>query len=604
MKKHVRWMWVTAMTQHEKLLDKYQKKLSENYFSEGYLSDQRHINNLIEWTDFYRTNLDRFATHYLGLKLYEYQRLMLYELGNAQDTTVIASRAAAKSYVIAIFACCEAILRPRSQIVIAAGTLKQSKLIVSQKIERELMPLSPNLRREIAKIRTHGDEIEVVFKNNSTILVVVGNDNARGNRSTILVLDEYRQLKKVIIDSVLTQFQHVRNAPYKDRPEYKDLEPEESKTVQLSSAWYRSHWMWQGIKDSAAHVAAGDKRFALLAFSYEICLYHKLKTRSQIARDKRRMDPALFDMEYGAVMCGTGENAYYDYELLASAQTWKQPPIYPRQKIDDPPPKKGSCLPHQKGEIRILSVDLSFVTRDGNDNTIASIIRCFPEHPDDNTVMYRKVVSYMESQQGGDTAAQARRIKELFYDTECDYVVLDTRSGGIGVYDMLARPTYDDGAGVEMPAWRCMNDENTANRVRVEGAQDVLFAVVATSKLNSDIAQLMRREFVDGRVSLLIPYDMATDEVLPKIKAYTDSVDMETTMFYEAPYIETAAFINESVSLRYDRLQDTGIIRISEVGNMTKDRFTSVSYGLYFASLLERDLMSISNQYDYQCMLN
>ena len=97
---------------------------------------------------------------------------------------------------------------------------------------------------------------------------------------------------------------------------------------------------------------------------------------------------------------------------------------------------------------------------------------------------------------------------------------------------------------------------------------------------------------------------MATDEVLPKIKAYTDSVDMETTMFYEAPYIETAAFINESVSLRYDRLQDTGIIRISEVGNMTKDRFTSVSYGLYFASLLERDLMSISNQYDYQCMLN
>ena len=124
---------------NERLLDKNQRALAEK-FPEGWLSDQSHINALIDWADFYKHNIHRFAEHYLGLKLYPYQRLMLYELGNADESVCIAARAAAKSYVIAIFACCEAILRPKSQIVIASGTLKQAKLIVSEKIEKELMP--------------------------------------------------------------------------------------------------------------------------------------------------------------------------------------------------------------------------------------------------------------------------------------------------------------------------------------------------------------------------------------------------------------------------------------------------------------------------------
>ncbi len=184
------------------------------------------------------------------------------------------------------------------------------------------------------------------------------------------------------------------------------------------------------------------------------------------------------------------------------------------------------------------------------------------------------------------------RIKSLWDDTL------------VAIYDMLARPTYDDATQTEYPPLRAMNDENTAKRIRAEGALDVIYVVTATSKLNSDIAQLTRREFSEKNVSLLCHYDVALDEVLPKVKGYSVATDLEEQMFYEKPYLETQALINEMIELTYDRMPDTGIIRISEVGANTKDRYTSVSYGLYFASLIERDLLATDGQYEYRCLVN
>ena len=49
----------------------------------------------------------------------------------------------------------------------------QAKLIISQKIEKELMAMSPNLRREIKEVKCNGNEAKVTFHNGSTIEAVV-----------------------------------------------------------------------------------------------------------------------------------------------------------------------------------------------------------------------------------------------------------------------------------------------------------------------------------------------------------------------------------------------------------------------------------------------
>ena len=217
--------------------------------------------------------------------------------------------------------------------------------------------------------------------------------------------------------------------------------------------------------------------------------------------------------------------------------------------------------------------------------------------------LYRRIVPYLEANPGSDVDRQAIRIKQLFYDFEADYVVLDTRNGGVLVYDRLAKVLYDEDRDKEYPPWTCMNDDVIANRVKVAGADPVVFAVNATQKLNSDIAICMRDVLTSKRIDFLINYNNAVD-ILNKIPEYAGAPDAETMHWYERPYLETQALIGEMIALEYEVGTQTGVFKIYETGRNTKDRYTSVSYGNWFASLLEQDLLSDQSEYEYVTFIN
>lgn len=174
----------------------------------------------------------------------------------------------------------------------------------------------------------------------------------------------------------------------------------------------------------------------------------------------------------------------------------------------------------------------------------------------------------------------------------------------IAVYDILARPLYDEERRIEYPALTCMNDDNIANRIRVEGAEPRIFAINASQKLNSDIAIDFRRVLAEKRIDFLIPFEQAQEEILPNMKEYVSSEDADGQFFYEIPFLETQALLSETTSLVYEKKPETGVIVIHEQGSNRKDRYTSVSYGSYMASLLERDLVSQSDDYEYNVFVN
>ena len=174
----------------------------------------------------------------------------------------------------------------------------------------------------------------------------------------------------------------------------------------------------------------------------------------------------------------------------------------------------------------------------------------------------------------------------------------------IAVYDLLARVMYDEERGVEYSPLRCMNNEDIANRIYVEGANECIFSIVASQKLNSEIAVDFRNMLVENRIDLLVNFEKASEEILPSIKEYITSPDADTQLFYERPFLETQEFISETTGLVYEKKAQTGAIVISEQGNNRKDRYTSMSYGSYFISQLELDLLSNGNEYDYVTYIN
>ena len=83
----------------------------------------------------------------------------------------------------------------------------------------------------------------------------------------------------------------------------------------------------------------------------------------------------------------------------------------------------------------------------------------------------------------------------------------------------------------------------------------------------------------------------ATEILQSKYQEYLTS-DGNTQLFYESPYLETLLAIHEASELQYEKLEQTGQVRVKEIAGHTKDRYTSLSYGAWMASELSRDLMN------------
>ena len=595
--------------------DVKQKELYKKFSSDSFLGNENNVDHFLLWVTFFRKNLHRLATDYLGLKLHLYQIIMLYLMGINQFIVVVASRACAKSFIIALFACCKCILYPKSMIVLTSSTKGQSKLLVSEKIQKELMNLSPALRKEILKVKDNQNEVIVFFRNHSTITVVPASENGRGYRSTIAVREEFRQIKKSVDDGIISPFQIIRQTPYMMDEFYENIEElqEESIDVYISSSWIdNGHWMWD-IVDQAFDDMLNGNVSCLLAFDESIPLKHKIKTMKYFQREKKKQDPLTWRIEFLNERVKENEHAFFTYAMLQQNQKVKKP-FYPRTALDVKTNRKNPYdIPKQNGEIRLVACDMAFVENKKNDNSIFTCMRLLPDSTtysrssDTNVKIdngYRRVVSYLESVQGGDTTKQALRIRQLFEDFNADYIVLDLRNAGISIYDMLARIMYDDERDIEYAPLSCMNDDAIANRIKIEGANPCIFVINATQTLNSNIAMDFRRVLTDKQIDLLVSFEIASEEVLPNIKDYTNSIDLNGQIFYEAPFLETQAFISETTALVYEKKEQTGAIVIKEQGTNRKDRYTSISYGSWFASALEKDLISANDDYEYTVLIN
>jgi len=598
---------------YETLMDERQKHVHKNFAPTSKLSDPEFVRKLMDWVTFWRRNPNRFVQRYFGITLHLYQQIILYLMDVFPSICLVAARSASKSFIIAIYACKEAILRPGARIVIASSTKGQAKLIVSEKIQKEILPRSPLLQQEIERTRDNQNEIEVVFRNGSSIIVVPANDNARGHRATVMIYEEFRMIEKNIIDSVLSPFLYIRQVPcVLENEEYSSL-IEDPKEVYISSAWYKSHWMWNQMKIIVKDMLEKSSAI-LIGMDYSIALRHAIKPRSFLIKERNKLDRVAWAIEYENSMVSENAHAYFTYEMLNKNRVLKRP-FYPRKNEDVfNKVKNRYAIPKQAGEIRIISCDIAMVSGEANDNSIFTCIRALPESKEYKTSDasgdhievkqgYRRQVVYMEPQDNLETSAQAIRIKQLFADFDADYCVLDCQNAGQSLYDSLAKVLYDVERNVEYEPWTCMNDEKIRNRIVISGQKEVVFSVKANLDLNSRIAVCMKDTLNSRMVELMVSNQEGIEELQRLVPEYA-TADIDTQLFYERPFLETVALINEMIGLDYTIQNQTGLIKIEERPGARKDRYTSVSYGNYFISLLESDLLSDSSEYEYMAFYN
>ena len=96
-------------------------------------------------------------------------------------------------------------------------------------------------------------------------------------------------------------------------------------------------------------------------------------------------------------------------------------------------------------------------------------------------------------------------------------------------------------------------------------------------------------------VKYLKLYNMCANKYT--IDSLKDNAELQAE--FELPFLETQFMINECAELQYEKMPQTGIIKIYEQGAKRKDRYTSCSYGSYFIDKLELDLLTTVPKADY-----
>ena len=165
---------------------------------------------------------------------------------------------------------------------------------------------------DIKNIRNSLNDTSVTFPNGSKIQAVTSNDNSRGLRGNILVCDEFRMIDKEIVEKVLQPMLNVSRQPgFLKKPEYRKYKAEENKEIYISSAWFKSHWIWTSFKKYLKEMLNGNSEYFVALLPYQLSMRHNLLQRSRIDNLRKADDfnQTGFDMEYEALFVGENDKA-------------------------------------------------------------------------------------------------------------------------------------------------------------------------------------------------------------------------------------------------------------------------------------------------------
>ena len=550
------------------------------------------IEGMAIWGSYYRANIDVFVVDYLQLDFLKwFQLVLLVMMDRARVFLWIASRGMGKSFLIAIFACVRCILYPGTKVVITSGTRGQS-INVLEKIQTELLRVSPNLRNEIDMDETKfsGQDAKVMFKNSSYIKVVTASDNARSNRANILIVDEFRMVKKDTIDTVFKKFLTSRRMPpYKELTEAErkaEYAKEPNKSCFLSSAYFKDHWSYNKMLDTFKLMLDDNKTDFVCGLPYQLSIQEGLLFPEDVETDMLEADfnEIKWSMEMEAMWFGDEDGSFFDFNSISKNRRINYPMLPDKLSSLLGNSQKVKIPPKQLGEKRILSADIALMSskKHNNDATAVFINQMMPT----KAGRYTNNIVYSDTFEGLHTEDQALIIRKMYDEFQCDYIVLDCTGLGLGVYDALVRDMVDPDTGEVYPALSCYNNQEMAERCTVKGADKVIWAIKGNPTINSECAVLLREGFKSGKIRLLVTeYD--GESLLSDIKGYGSLSPSEKTKL-QMPYVHTTLLIDELVNLQHD--ESGGRVRVFEKTGRRKDRYSSLSYNYYVATQLESKL--------------
>jgi len=403
-------------------------------------------------------------------------------------------------------------------------------------------------------------------------------------------------MDKNTINTVLRKFKaNPRSPKYLDNPKYSHL-AERNQEIYLSSAGAKWHWSYAKFKSFFNSMMNGKKYF-LCDLPYQLTIKDGLRMREEVLDEMSEddFDPLAWTTEMEGIWMGENEKSYFKFDDLEPNRVLSLP-IYPREVYNLFKSTQLKYPVKKDKELRILASDISVMAGKNNDASVYTILKLIPLSSSKTGEYYSREIVYMESMTGGHSTVQAMRLRQLFDDFDCDYIILDCAGVGMGIYDNLVQDLYDKERSCKYDAFSAMNDEEMAKRCQVADAPKKIYAMKAYAQINSECAISFRDDLRKGKIKLLTNENEGR-EIVSSIKGFNSlSIELQTKLI--VPYFQTTALITEMINLEAEINPQTSQVKLKEQSGQRKDRWSSASYGNYLANILERDLRKKPNKSD------
>lgn len=586
------------------------------------LTQDERKRQIRDWCTFYRRNWDIYAVERLGINLKMFQRLVIHLIGVSDIFYLMCSRGLSKTFIAALAAFIECLLYPNSHIVLTATTIKTAKKMVTDKMEDELCGrfskvLNWMYENKLITFHYRDEEIVVNFHmNDSWIRVLPAIDSSRGERATMLIFEECRLLKKIIVDSVFVPMRSARVPAYRLKPEYANDKRlvERTKIIYLTSTRYKHEWFWNAWKACVNNFFASTKLvYNIFAGDILTSVYHNFKTQEDVDADKAQMSDLEVRMELYNEPQGEVEGSFYTLEMFNNNRTIKKAFVPPTTEEYVAKYGRGEFpwfRDKQEGEIRTLFIDFAFTdTVNANVTADNTVIGCMSGYPNENKSRYLRNVEYMETYAGSEKDESLLRIRELFFYYDVDVILLDLRNGGEDRWQDLSKSYFHEELGIQFSGFGIYNDDdvlrfycdkakadNLRSRTVDANASKVVIPVIGTDERNNNYHLAMKSALQNHLIRFPVDELTRKDEMIENGTYQNMSSNMKMRTLLGHVQLDIM-IIDEAIKLQ--QVIKKGFISLVVAGRNKRDRIVACEYANYFFHLKELEMIKKQTEPDY-----
>lgn len=520
------------------------------------------------WTEFisyYRYYIDAFAVDILGLRLFPFQRLILRAMARYQNSMLIACRGLGKSYIVAVFYICVAILYPNIKLGIASGNSQQARNVIIQKIKGELSKNEAIAREIKFPIKTGDGDCVVEFKNGSEIRAITlaqdrGGDSARSWRFSYILIDEARLVKDEIIEEIL-----IPMTKTKRQNAIRWNQSEKGKVIFISSAYLKTSKLYSRFKFHYNEMTSGNKNYMAICFPYQVGVQAGLFDQDDIEKEleKPQMTKDKFAYEFEGRFVGSSGESYYPYELTN--------PCRVLERCEFQQPKKSNS-------IYVVTHDVAVSTEKNSDNACTHVIK-LKLKPNGT---YTKQVVFTKTVNGLSLNKQRDFLRELIHIKFPNTVklLIDAQGAGAGLPSMFYESwEYTDPKTGVVTEYPPIISDDEKNVDILDNAIPLIRGVHGMNNFVNLYYPYMKGCFEDGSLELL----MQSAEVDNLYKANMMSFDE----YYQ--HVEHDILQSELSNIKQDFTNNEKMTYTRIVSGKKRDRATSLMYGLSYVCELETD---------------